>query len=79
MVELEQEMRHEMLKLEKEISAVDAELERLHRKILDLMAIRRKKEHDLRILRTNFGLEQPEDEIQVTLERILKERYMKIN
>jgi len=74
---LEEEMRHEMYKLEKEIDAIDTELEKMHNKIVDLIVIRKKKERDLRILRANFGLEAPESEVQITLERILKERYAK--
>jgi len=66
-----------MYKLEKEIDAIDTELEKMHNKIVDLIVIRKKKERDLRILRANFGLEAPESEVQVTLERILKERYAK--
>lgn len=66
-----------MYKLEKEIDAVDTELEKMHNKIVDLIVLRKKKERDLRILRANFGLEAPESKVQVTLERILKERYAK--
>jgi hypothetical protein len=77
MVSLEEEMRNEMFRLEKEVDAIDDELEKLHNKIVDLIVIRKKKERDLRALRTNFGIEGSESDVQVTLERILKERYMK--
>lgn len=78
MVNLEDEMRHEMEKLEKEISGIDEDLQKLRDKMLRLMEERKKKTHDLRILKVNFGLQEPESDIQVTLDRILKERYMNI-
>ena len=77
MVNLEDEMRHEIEKLEKEISVIDEDLQKLRDKMLRLMEERKKKTHDLRILKVNFGLQEPESDIQVTLDRILKERYMK--
>ncbi|MBI4018183.1 MAG: hypothetical protein HY368_01095 [Candidatus Aenigmarchaeota archaeon] len=77
MATLEQEMRHEMEKLEKEIKDIDMDLQKVRDKMLVLMESRKRKEHDLRILKINFGIEEPEDDIQITLERILKERYMK--
>lgn len=77
MVTLEEEMRHEMLKLEQELKEIDSELQKLRDKMIFLMDSRKKREHDLRILRTNFGLEEPEDDIQITLDKILRERYMK--
>lgn len=70
-------MRHEMEKLEKEIKDIDMDLQKVRDKMLVLMESRKRKEHDLRILKINFGIEEPEDDIQITLERILKERYMK--
>lgn len=78
MTTIEEEMRQEMYKLEKEIAEIDSELEKLNNKMISLMVVRKKKDHDLRILKTNFGLEEPEGDIQTTLARILKERYMKV-
>lgn len=72
---LEDEMRAEMRKLEREVDVIDQELEKLHTKILQLLIIRKKKEHDLRILRTNFDeTDIDERDIQTTLARLLKEK-----
>lgn len=72
---LEEQMRIEVRRLEKEISLLDDELERLHGKMAHILAIRKKKEHDLRILRENFGEPASDVEMQLTLEGILKERH----
>lgn len=72
---LETEMRNEMRRIEREIATVDNELEKLHNKIVQLVMIRKKKDRDLRILRSNFGEEtKDEEEIQTTLARLLKEK-----
>lgn len=76
MVSLEEEMKNEMHKLEKEIEEIDNEMQKLNNKIIDLIVARKKKEHDLRALRENFGMPEPED-VHITIDRILKERYMK--
>lgn len=73
MMTLEEEMRNEIRRLERETDSIDDELEKLHTRILQLMATRKKKEHDLRILRANFELGEDRD-IQTTLERLLRER-----
>ena len=70
---LEQEMRNEIRKLEREIDSIDEELEKLHMRIIQLISTRKKKDHDLRILRENFELGEDKD-IQTTLERLLGER-----
>ena len=70
---IEEEMINEIRKLEKEIDSIDDELEKLHTKIIHLIAERKKKEHDLRILRANFDIGNDKD-IQLTLERLLRER-----
>jgi septal ring factor EnvC (AmiA/AmiB activator) len=74
---LENHMRDEMRKLEKEIAILDDELERLHTKILQLIMIRKKKEHDLKVFRENvLGYDEDEDgQIQTTLAKLLKEKY----
>ncbi len=75
---LEEEMQLEIRRLESEIGTIDDELEKLHRKILGLFAIRKKKDHDLRVLRINFYGELPEDkEWQTTLSRLLREEGVK--
>lgn len=71
---LEEEMRNEMYRLEKEVEMIDNEIEKLSTKIVNLINIRKKKEHNLKILRENFGLIKTEEtDIQITLEQLLKE------
>lgn len=75
---IEQEMQLELRRLEREITTIDEELERLHTKILGLLSVRKKKEQDLHILRTNFYGELPEDkEWQTTLAKLLREEGVK--
>jgi len=73
---IEEEMRIEMRKLEKEISVLDDELEKLHNKILQLIMLRKKKERDLKVFRENIlGYDEDEDgQIQTTLAKLLKEK-----
>ena len=73
MMTIEAEMRNEIRKLEREIDSIDDELEKLHTRIIQLIATRKKKEHDMRILRANFELSDEKD-MQTTLERLLRER-----
>jgi hypothetical protein len=72
---LEEEMHHELDRLEKEIAILDEEIEKLYTKVVNLINIRKKKEHDLKILKENFGIvtENRDREFQTTLERLLKE------
>jgi hypothetical protein len=72
---LEEEMHHELVRLEKEIAILDTEIERLYTKVVNLINIRKKKEHDLRILRETFGMavEKDDADLQTTLSRLLKE------
>ncbi len=69
---LEEEMVNEIRRLESEIDTIDSEMEKLHNKMLHLIGLRKKKEHDLHILRMNdFGEEQ---EVQTSLSRLLREK-----
>jgi len=72
---LEEEMRNEMIKLEKEIAVIDEEIERLHLRLVNLINIRKKKEYNLKALRENFGIysDMTDRYIQTTLSRMLKE------
>ena len=72
---LEEEMHHELARLEKEISVLDDEIARLYTKVVNLINIRKKKEHDLKVLRENFGIvsDQDDREFQTNLARLLKE------
>lgn len=75
---IEEEMQLEIRRLEREITILDEELEKLHKRILNLLMIRKKKEHDLRILKINFYGELPEEkEWQTTLSRLLREEGVK--
>ena len=75
---IEEEMQLEIRRLEREITILDEELEKLHKRILNLLMIRKKKEHDLRVLKTNFYGELPEEkEWQTTLSRLLREEGVK--
>ncbi len=72
---LEEEMHHEIIRLEKEIALLDEEIQKLYTKVTNLINIRKKKEHDLKVLRENFGIvtETDEREFQTNLARLLKE------
>jgi predicted nucleic acid-binding Zn-ribbon protein len=72
---LEQEMQNEVRKLEREIYILDEELEKLHKKILQLIMIRKKKEHDLKILKKDFS--EDEKEFQTTLAKLLEKEGIK--
>ena len=72
---LEDEMRSEIERLEHEVAVIDEELEKLHKKILQLLMIRKKKDHDLKVLRSNFGeIPFEERDFQTTLARLLREK-----
>ena len=72
---LEEEMRSEIDRLENDIAVIDEELEKLHKKILQLLMLRKKKDHDLRVLKSNFGeIPIEERDFQTTLARLLKEK-----
>ena len=74
---LEDEMQAELRKLEHEISILDDELEKLHSKILQLLLIRKKKDHDLRILKSNLYGNEDEKEFQTTLAKMLEKEGIK--
>lgn len=67
---LEQEMRHEIYRLEQEIMQLDKELKMLAEKLEMLGKARKKKEHDVRILKSSFG-EAEKRELQTTLVGVL--------
>ncbi len=72
---LEEEMKLEIRRLEKEIDFLDQELEKLHKKILQVLMLKRKKEHDLRVLKGYDKNDINDREIQTTLAKILREQY----
>ncbi|MFH0832432.1 MAG: hypothetical protein V1900_01770 [Candidatus Aenigmatarchaeota archaeon] len=75
---LENEMHNEVRRLEREIEVIDEELEKLHKKILQLIMIRKKNDHDLKALRSSF-IEEPFDEreFQTTLAKLLEKEGIK--
>lgn len=48
---LEQEMRHEVARLERELMSIDIELEKVNSRTVQLLDTRKKMEYDLRVLR----------------------------
>lgn len=51
---LEEEMHNEAARLDKELKEMDLQLKKLHDKIFNLLALREKKEHDLKALKDSF-------------------------
>ena len=68
---LEEEMKLEIRRLENEVALIDAELDKLNFKMAELVKIRQKKDHDLRVLRYNFFPEL-DKERQSTLVGLIK-------
>lgn len=73
-VTIENEMRNEIKKLEGEIVLLDKELEKLHSKVLQILMLRKKKIHDLKILKAQFEPVESEEKEQTTLAKLLKEK-----
>ena len=72
---LEQEMQNEVKRLEKEIALIDEEMEKLHKKIVQLIMIRKKKDHDLKILKSDF--DEGDRDFQTTLAKLLEKEGIK--
>ncbi len=68
---IEDEMMKEINKLKSEIAALDAELEKINNRTLQILMQRKKKEHELKILMAHFGVIE-EKEIQTTLANLMK-------
>ncbi|MFH1631001.1 MAG: hypothetical protein ABIA21_02145 [Candidatus Aenigmatarchaeota archaeon] len=66
-------MKIEIRKIEKEISFLDQEMEKLHMNLLKIMTVRKKKDQDLRTLRTNFESPDEDKDFQISLAKLLKE------
>jgi hypothetical protein len=69
---LDAEMRNEMDRLETEVAQIDEEIKKLQTKMVNLINIKKKKEHDLRVLKLNFNESIDEREIQLDLAQLLK-------
>lgn len=68
---MDEEIQAEITKLEAEIAYIDKELEKMHEKILQILALRKKKDKMLKALRPDTGIEQKD--VQTTLSRVIKE------
>ena len=66
---IEQEIEHEIKKLEKDISFLDDELEKLHKKIVDIIILKKKKEKELHMLRGD----EEDKEMQTSLAQLFGE------
>ena len=71
---LEEEIRHEIARLQKEITTIDAELEKLQAKTSHLLDSRKKMEHDLRTLRGSFDDAYVKRMEQESLSKIMKQK-----
>ena len=69
---LETEILHEIARLETEIVQIDVELQKLQTKVVNLINIKKKKEHNLAVLKSNFSETQEDREMQTSLEKLLK-------
>lgn len=64
---IEQEIEIEIKKLEREISSLDDELQNIHKKIVDLILLKKKKEKELHMLKGDL---EDEKELQTSLSRL---------
>lgn len=70
---LEHEMLAEITRLENELTQIDNELRKLQEKTVNLINIRKKKEYNLAVLKSNFAEVKDDKEVQTNLTRLLKE------
>ncbi|HLC67519.1 MAG TPA: hypothetical protein VJI12_01420 [archaeon] len=70
---LDEAMKEEAERLEREIISIDIQLGRAQKKIVDLIELRRKTEHDLLALKNSFETQADE-----TLREILSRRPVRI-
>ena len=66
---IEQEIENEIRKLEREISSLDDELQNIHKKIVDLILLKKKKERELHMLKGDL---EEEKELQTSLSRLFE-------
>ena len=64
-------MRKEIERLRRDIEQLDAELEKINNRTLQILMMRKKKEHDLKVLLAHFGVTE-EREVQKTLANLIK-------
>ena len=70
---VEDEMKTEIKRIENEMSLLDNELEKLHKRIVQVLMVRKKKERDLKVLKSNFTNDKDDKEFQTTLSKLLGE------
>ena len=66
---IEQEIENEIKKLEREISSLDDELQNIHKKIVDVILLKKKKEKELHILKGDL---EEEKELQTSLSKLFE-------
>ena len=66
---IEQEIENEIRKLEREISSIDDELQNIHKKIVDIILLKKKKEKELHMLKGDL---EEEKELQTSLSRLFE-------
>lgn len=69
---LEEEMHHEIARLEREMQELDLQLKNLHDKIFNLLALREKKERDIKTLKSSFADSYIENETNKLIEDVMK-------
>jgi prefoldin subunit 5 len=68
---LEEEIKLEVKRLEREIAFLDNEIDKLQSKLTQLLMIKKKKERDLNILKSNFEPVKERKELQTSLFKML--------
>jgi len=66
---IEQEIENEIKKLEREISSLDDELQNIHKKIVDVILLKKKKEKELHMLKGDM---EEEKELQTSLSKLFE-------
>jgi len=75
---LEQEMKHEVVRLELAIKDIDAQLDRLYAKTSELLDARQKAEHDLNTLIESVEESYIRKQEEESLAKILGKKKIKI-
>ena len=68
---VEDEMKREIERLRQQLALIDAELEKINKRSMDLLMSRKKKEHDLKVLLGHFNNSE-DKETQKTLANLLR-------
>lgn len=73
---LEDEMRNEIQKLEREITLIDEDLQKYSLKMTNLLNVKKRKEHDLKILQETFEIPTTSEDVQITLDDLFENKPM---